>query len=84
MFVQSVTFTVDNLFSDSCKWLFSPLSRDLPVRGRYEVSGLPLDPLASPGGKLPFFYFKECFTCMVNLSYLSFCTLCMPYMCVKT
>lgn len=53
MFVQSVTFTVENLFSGSCSLLF--LSRDSPVRGRYEVSGLPLAPLVSPGGKLSFY-----------------------------
>lgn len=32
-----------------------PLSRDLPVRGRYEVNGFHLDPLVSPGGKLTFY-----------------------------
>ncbi len=59
-------------------WLFSSLSlslslsRDLPVRGRYEVRGLPLDPLVSPGGKLSFSNSRNA---VRYLPYVSFCPL---------
>lgn len=38
-----------------CNLSFSFLSRDLPVRGRYDIDSLPLDSLVSHGGKLSFF-----------------------------
>lgn len=45
------------------------------MRGRYEVSGLPLHPLVSPGGKLTFLKSRNAvrLTCPTSL----FCTLCM-------
>lgn len=57
------------------------------MRGRYEVSGLPLHPLVSPGGKLTFLKSKNAvrLTCPTSL----FCTLCMlhvfkqDYICIK-